>query len=87
MSYLLCMGIEKDQMVEGVWGSREDFLFHSLEESQTAERNIFDSDFYNASGNYQNPSLEFSTVCFFLFCVIHLQLHCVLLFLKTNYCF
>lgn len=59
------MGIEKDQMVEGVWGSREDFLFHSLEESQTAERNIFDSDFYNASGNYQNPSLEFSTVFFF----------------------
>ena len=81
------MGIEKDQMVEGVWAAERTFFFHSLEESQTMETNIFDSDFYNAAGNYQNSSLEFSTVCFFLFCVIHLQLHCVLLFLKTKYCF
>ena len=47
-------------------GSREDFFFHSLEESQTMETNIFDSDFYNAAGNYQNSSLEFSAVCFLL---------------------
>ena len=60
------MGIEKDQMVEGVWAAERTFFFHSLEESQTMETNIFDSDFYNAAGNYQNSSLEFSAVCFLL---------------------
>lgn len=84
------MGIEKDQMVERVWAAERTFFFHSLEESQTMETNIFDSDFTMqlAITKILHWSLALSVFSsFFLFCDIHLQLHCVLLVLKTKYCF